>query len=217
MSRWTSLPALPNYPTDEHLQEQRIQLAIEHYRRITTEVIPRFLPDIIQLSFPKSECRQRRRRNTSTLQGADWVVEIINGTDERFYDNFRMKKHIFRSLVDTLTSRGYLYQSNKSSISPIEEIAMFLRVVCMGHTLSEEHERFQHTRSTISNHFYRVLEAVLNLSRDVIRRPCFEQGLPQIAEYTKSTHILQYVHPYLFQSTFYLQVTHKSIAINSLL
>ncbi|KAL0448572.1 UNVERIFIED_CONTAM: hypothetical protein Slati_1413600 [Sesamum latifolium] len=48
-------------------------------------------------------------RNTSALQGAGWIAEIMTTPHPRwFFDNIRMTKPCFYALVDALTSRGLL-------------------------------------------------------------------------------------------------------------
>ncbi|KAK4405736.1 hypothetical protein Sango_0580100 [Sesamum angolense] len=51
--------------------------------------------------------RENVPRNTSALQGAGWVAEIMTAPHwGRFFDNIRMTKPCFYALVDALTSRG---------------------------------------------------------------------------------------------------------------
>ncbi|KAL0371894.1 UNVERIFIED_CONTAM: hypothetical protein Scaly_0871000 [Sesamum calycinum] len=53
--------------------------------------------------------RENVPRNTSRLQGAEWIAEIMTTPHQgRFYDNIRMTKPCFYALVDALTSRGLL-------------------------------------------------------------------------------------------------------------
>ncbi|KAL0392222.1 UNVERIFIED_CONTAM: hypothetical protein Sradi_2445000 [Sesamum radiatum] len=60
--------------------------------------------------------RENMPRNTSALQGAGWVAEIMTTPHQgRFFDNIRMTKPCFYALVDALTSRGLLPQGLRRS------------------------------------------------------------------------------------------------------
>ncbi|KAK4422872.1 hypothetical protein Salat_1869800 [Sesamum alatum] len=61
--------------------------------------------------------REQVPRNTSVLQGEDWVAEIMTTPHMgRFYDNIRMTKPCFYALVDALTSRAMAYRRYLDSV-----------------------------------------------------------------------------------------------------
>ncbi|KAL0366162.1 UNVERIFIED_CONTAM: hypothetical protein Sradi_3506300 [Sesamum radiatum] len=56
-------------------------------------------------------------RNTSALQGAGWIAEIMTTPHPgRFFDNIRMTKPCFYALVDALTSRVVAARSDLGSV-----------------------------------------------------------------------------------------------------
>ncbi|KAL2237885.1 UNVERIFIED_CONTAM: hypothetical protein Sindi_0980200 [Sesamum indicum] len=74
--------------------------------------------------------RETVPRNSSTPQGERWVAEIMTTPHtSRFYDNIRMTKACFYTLIDALTSRGLLPHGNTSRVSSIEEVALFMQTV----------------------------------------------------------------------------------------
>ncbi|KAL0281908.1 UNVERIFIED_CONTAM: hypothetical protein Sradi_7279000 [Sesamum radiatum] len=71
-------------------------------------------------------------RNTSLLQGVEWIADHDNpplGTF--FFYNIRMTKPCFYALVDALTSRELLPHGQTSRVSSIEEVALFMQTVGM--------------------------------------------------------------------------------------
>ncbi|KAL0435196.1 UNVERIFIED_CONTAM: hypothetical protein Sradi_0227500 [Sesamum radiatum] len=94
--------------------------------------------------------RENVPRNTSLLQGAEWIAEIMTTPHEgRFFDNIRMTKPCFYALVDALTSRGLLPHGQTSRVSSIEEVALFMQTVGMHKRQRDNMERFQHSLETI--------------------------------------------------------------------
>ncbi|KAL0424962.1 UNVERIFIED_CONTAM: hypothetical protein Sradi_1031000 [Sesamum radiatum] len=94
--------------------------------------------------------RENVPRNTSALQGAGWVAEIMTTPHQgRFFDNIRMTKPCFYALVDALTSRGLLPQGQTSRVTSIEEVALFMQTVGMHKRHRDNMERFQHSLETI--------------------------------------------------------------------
>ncbi|KAL2226092.1 UNVERIFIED_CONTAM: hypothetical protein Sindi_1967900 [Sesamum indicum] len=99
----------------------------------------------------------------------------------RFYDNIRMTKPCFYSLVDALTSRGLLPHGQTSRVSSIEEVALFMQTVGMHKRQCDNMERFQHSLETIHSRFHRVLSALCAMAPELITRPNFTDTHPSVA------------------------------------
>ncbi|KAL0437822.1 UNVERIFIED_CONTAM: hypothetical protein Sradi_0490100 [Sesamum radiatum] len=121
-------------------------------------------------------------RNTSLLQGAEWIAEIMTTPHEgRFFDNIRMTKPCFYALVDALTSRGLLPHGQTSRVSSIEEVALFMQTVGMHKRQRDNMERFQHSLETIHRRFHRVLSALCTMAPELITPPNFTEIHTRIA------------------------------------
>ncbi|XP_038709357.1 protein ALP1-like [Tripterygium wilfordii] len=104
---------------------------------------------------------------TGALKGYDWVVDILNGNPVRCQESFRMHVHVFKSLCRVLRDDYGLECSTQVGIT--EMVAMF--VFTLGHAQSNRDigERFQHSGETISRLFHKVLQAVMKMSKDLIK------------------------------------------------
>ncbi|KAL0343125.1 UNVERIFIED_CONTAM: hypothetical protein Sangu_1199900 [Sesamum angustifolium] len=126
--------------------------------------------------------RENVPRNTSALQGAGWVAEIMTTPHQgRFFDNIRMTKPCFYALVDALTSRGLLPQGQTSRVTSIEEVALFMQTVGMHKRHRDNMERFQHSLETINRRFHRVLSALCAMAPELITPPNFIEPHPRVA------------------------------------
>lgn len=108
----------------------------------------------------KEPCR------TSAHTGYKWVMEVLNGHDKRCYEQFRMEKHVFRELLETLTQTYGLKEGK--DVPLVEALAMFLYI--LGHAEGNRmtQERFQHSGETVSRWFGLVLDAVSRMSEKII-------------------------------------------------
>ncbi|KAL2237143.1 UNVERIFIED_CONTAM: hypothetical protein Sindi_0906000 [Sesamum indicum] len=126
--------------------------------------------------------RENVPRNTSSLQGAGWVAEIMTTPHQgRFFDNIRMTKPCFYALVDALTSRGLLPHGQTSRVTSIEEVALFMQTVGMHKRHRDNMERFQHSLETINRRFHRVLSALCAMAPELITHPNFTNTHPRVA------------------------------------
>ncbi|KAL2253112.1 UNVERIFIED_CONTAM: hypothetical protein Sindi_0105900 [Sesamum indicum] len=126
--------------------------------------------------------RETVPRNTSALQGEEWVTEIMTTPHTgRFYHNIRMTKACFYALVDALTSRGLLPHGQTSRVSSIEEVALFMQTVGMHKRQRDNMERFQYSLETIHRRFHRVLSALCAMAPELITRPNFTDTHPRVA------------------------------------
>ncbi|XP_060961641.1 protein ALP1-like [Cannabis sativa] len=125
-----------------------------------------------RLYLTKEPCRN------SALSGHEYVMEVLHGHESRCYDLFRMDKDVFILFCGVLKEKNLLRNSRYLSVE--EQVSMFLFVV--GH--NERHrvvaERFQHSTSTISEYFRKVLRAVCRLSKELITPPSFDVVPPEI-------------------------------------
>ncbi|KAL0428310.1 UNVERIFIED_CONTAM: hypothetical protein Slati_3005800 [Sesamum latifolium] len=122
------------------------------------------------------------QRNTSLLQGVEWIAEIMTTPHQGpFFDNIRITKPCFYTLVDALTSRGLLSHGHTSRVSSIEEVAFFMQTVEMHKRQRNNMERFQHSLETINRRFHRVLSAFCVMAPELITRPDFMETHTRIA------------------------------------
>ncbi|KAL8463414.1 hypothetical protein ACS0TY_034174 [Phlomoides rotata] len=112
-------------------------------------------------------------QNTSRLSGEDWLLELLNGADTRFYNALRLTKPCFRALVDEFKTRGLLFNSQRAHVSVEEKVAIFLRTVGHQHKHRVLGDRFQHSLNTINHAIHDVLRALLTLSPLYITPPDF--------------------------------------------
>ncbi|XP_020094902.1 putative nuclease HARBI1 [Ananas comosus] len=115
------------------------------------------------------ETSERRRIHTSVLTGAMYVQEVLEGHDERCKREFRMETHVFKALVKCLRDKGLI--SDTKYVSAEEQVAMFLFTLSKNASNRTVQERFQHSGETVSRHFRVVLEAITQLTEDLIQRP----------------------------------------------
>lgn len=109
----------------------------------------------------------KEKKTTSILTGHMWYIELINGNDNMFFEQLRMRKHVFQQLVWELTNNYGLTPTKNIGVE--ESVALFLYMIGHGATYRNVQGRFQHSGQTIHNHFHRVLTAVYKLGNHIIR------------------------------------------------
>ncbi|XP_071937454.1 protein ALP1-like [Coffea arabica] len=123
---------------------------------------------------------RRRRVRDSALSGRDYVLEIINGHEDRIIQNMRLDVPRFLLLCDLLLNRGYWHAYPSQRVGVHESVALTL--MCLSH--DERHrvlaERFQHSTETIDRHVRRVLRALVRLGRDLVRPRNVDDTHPRI-------------------------------------
>lgn len=85
--------------------------------------------------------------HTSTLTGAGWVLELINGHPKRIHTELGLHLHVFRRLLTALSIAGV---TRSKYISLEEKLAIFLYASVTGLSIRHLGERFQHSNETIS-------------------------------------------------------------------
>ncbi|XP_030462769.2 uncharacterized protein LOC115682628 [Syzygium oleosum] len=108
----------------------------------------------------------------SKLSGPEWIREILYGHSDRVYEAFRMEMHVFLNLCDLMKARGWLVDSRYIRVD--EQVGIFLSMISHKNSNRDLCERFQHSGQTISKYFAKVLQAVLNLAREIIVPPSFD-------------------------------------------
>ena len=111
--------------------------------------------------------QEKKPCRTSSHTGYKFVMDVLNGHEIRCFEQFRMEKHVFMNLLETLTKRYGLKEGFDMPL--IEVLAMFLTTI--GHGLSNRmiQERFQHSGESVSRWFEIVLDVVCLMAVDIIK------------------------------------------------
>ncbi|RVX08681.1 Protein ALP1-like [Vitis vinifera] len=111
--------------------------------------------------------KEKKPCRTSSHTGYKFVMDVLNGHEIRCFEQFRMEKHVFMNLLETLTKRYGLKEGFDMPL--IEVLAMFLTTI--GHGLSNRmiQERFQHSGESVSRWFEIVLDVVCLMAVDIIK------------------------------------------------
>ena len=109
----------------------------------------------IVLLYITMECTEKyaarfikRPLHTSLLSGEQWVKELLDGHDERFYNGMGMHQPIFRKILALLKINGGLCDSRY--VTAREQLAIFLHYARRGLSNRALQERFQRSGDTIS-------------------------------------------------------------------
>jgi hypothetical protein len=105
------------------------------------------------------------------------LMKHIIGSD-RSYDIIRMSPEAFLNLCTLLRDRGGLTHTRRASIE--EQVAKFLYIV--GHNVRNRVMSFFFRRSgeTVSRHFHRVLDALIEVEGIFLKQPDGTQVPPEI-------------------------------------
>lgn len=98
-----------------------------------------------------------------------FMSEVLSGEDDVCREMFRMDKHVFHKLCDTLRQKCMLRDTAGVMIE--EQLAIFLNIIGHNERNRVIQERFQHSGETISRHFNNVLKAIKSLSREFLQCP----------------------------------------------
>lgn len=128
----------------------------------------------------------RQPARSLSPKGSGFMAEVLNGPDDICREMFRMDKHVFHKLSDTLRQRGMLRDTAGVMIE--EQLAIFLNIVGHNERNRVIQERFQHSGETISRHFNNVLKAIKSLSREFLQPP----SLTTPSEILKSNRFYPY-------------------------
>ena len=120
----------------------------------------------------KQPCR------TSELLGRQYMIELLNGHEDRLFESCRMDKSMFHALCHTLRTMDFLQDTKIITVE--EALGMFLLTVCHNTRNRIIAERFQHSKETISCQFSRVLKAINRLAPHIILPRATEDTPPEI-------------------------------------
>ncbi|KAF7349661.1 putative transposase [Mycena sanguinolenta] len=95
--------------------------------------------------------------HTSALSGRAWLNELLVGHPKRIYIALGMRRHVFLALVLQIRALGYM-ESQQSRLYLDESLAIFLYTCVTGLAIDHVAERFQHSHTTISEHFRKILD-----------------------------------------------------------
>ncbi|KAF7377355.1 putative transposase [Mycena sanguinolenta] len=95
--------------------------------------------------------------HTSALSGRAWLNELLVGHPKRIYIALGMRRHVFLALVLQIRALGYM-ESQQSRLNLDESLAIFLYTCVTGLAIDHVAERFQHSHTTISEHFRKILD-----------------------------------------------------------
>ena len=85
--------------------------------------------------------------HTSTLSGAEWVCELLEGHPDRIHCELGVNKHVFHFLISYLQVIGI---NHSRGITLEEQLAIFLYRCVTGISVRHAGEQFQRSNDTIS-------------------------------------------------------------------
>ena len=92
----------------------------------------------------------KEAQHTSRLSGEHWVQELLDGHEDRIYNELGMHKHVFNRLLAVLGRDAGLHGTRR--VSAKEQLAIFLHYVHRGLSNRALQERFQRSADTISKY-----------------------------------------------------------------
>jgi len=95
-----------------------------------------------------ASCFTKMRLHTLRLTGDQWVQELIDGHEERFYNEMGMHETVFTRLLDLLMREAGL--RNTRYVTAREQLAIFLHYMRRGLSNRALQECFQRSADTIS-------------------------------------------------------------------
>jgi hypothetical protein len=91
---------------------------------------------------------EKRAQHTSRLSGEQWVQELLNGHEDRLYNELGMHKHVFLQLLAVLRQDAGVEATRY--VSAEEQLAIFLHYTRRSLSNRALQERFQRSGDTIS-------------------------------------------------------------------
>lgn len=102
------------------------------------------------LQQPSLSMLMDTRKHTSSLTGAKWVRELLDGHPGRFREQMGLSRTLFRKLSQELQMTGHLRDGR--SVSVDEQLAIFLHFARTGSRSRMLQERFQRSGATVSKY-----------------------------------------------------------------
>ncbi|KAK9283380.1 hypothetical protein L1049_011622 [Liquidambar formosana] len=150
---------------DDITEEMFIEHVVEQMESTNRDINALALLGIQATAYSNTFIVKEPCRN-SPHTGWKFMMEILGGHEKRCHEMFRMEKHVFRELCDTL--KGYGLKSTRGI--PVEEaVGMFL--MTLGHGIGNRmiQERFQHSGETVSRQFSNVLNYMSTFTMEMIK------------------------------------------------
>ena len=94
-------------------------------------------------------------KNTSSLSGQDWIDDLLTRHDEQFYNEFRLQKHIFKSLLSVLSRDASLHGTQH--VSAAVHLFIFIQYACGSLSNWALQEQFQQSGDTIMKQVYLLI------------------------------------------------------------
>ena len=91
--------------------------------------------------------------HTSALSGEAWVLKLLNGHPKRIRCELGVHKHIFKILLEDLSTVGL---KPSRHVSSEEKLSIFLYKCVTGLSVAHVGERFQRSNDTISGYFFSI-------------------------------------------------------------
>ncbi|CAI9269988.1 unnamed protein product [Lactuca saligna] len=130
------------------------------------------------LLLTKKSKNVRRRRRSSTCTGSMLINEILNDHESRCYKLFRLEVPVFNMLCRDLVAHYGLKKSRRVSIE--ESLGIFLLYLAHGCGNRLVQEFFNHSGEIVHRHFHKVLDVVVNLSKDIIKpKANYNEAIPE--------------------------------------
>jgi len=121
------------------------KLCVLHLIGIATMVILYITMESIE---KYASCFKKTPFHTSILSGEQWVKELLDGHNKRFYNEMGMHQTVFKDLLALLKADGSL--SDSRYVIAQEQLATFLYYAHQGLSNQALQERFQRSGDTIS-------------------------------------------------------------------
>ncbi|KAH9159237.1 hypothetical protein LEN26_002441, partial [Aphanomyces euteiches] len=99
-------------------------------------------------------------KRVSVLTGAAWIIDMLEGNEEAFVENFRMPRSIFAALCH-------------------EQVGIFLYFAGQHASSAQLQQRFQHSAETITRHLRHVVKCINRLATTYIQIPSNDSPVPK--------------------------------------
>ncbi|KAL1225876.1 Protein ANTAGONIST OF LIKE HETEROCHROMATIN PROTEIN 1 [Cardamine amara subsp. amara] len=109
----------------------------------------------------------RQLMRTDRGRGLRHTMQLITGSGRECYETIRMNQDTYRKLCNTLKNDYILKESRECIVE--EAVAMFLETVAHDEVQRQIAKNFQRSQETVNRKFMEVLDAVLLLSKDILK------------------------------------------------
>ena len=128
--------------SDEELEQERQRLIAQAAAAVLNVTVTGALP-----CLESDPLYNKTPYHTSTLTGADWVRELLDGHPQRIRNELGVYKDIFWDLIESLIDGG---KGPSKHVTLEEKLSIFLYISVTGISFRHAGERFQQATDTIS-------------------------------------------------------------------